>query len=81
MTVEELGVQYIEQSEKIKKMIARHRQKGCDGSEENLLAYRTRLACLYSMARDCKAVGNYLKDYYKSEDEKEAKKDGHGLSS
>ena len=81
MTLEQLGAQYIEQAEKIKKMIAAHREKGHDGTEENILAYRTRLACLYSMARDCKAVGNYLKAYYEDENEEEAKRDDDCLPS
>lgn len=67
MTLNQLGQQYLEQEKIIKSRITQIRPllKTLRGNEHK--AVLNRINILYSMARDCRETGDYLKLYYKED--------------
>lgn len=68
MTLSELGEEYLENSKKIREAILRLRPKLKILEGEERINLQRDLMTMYSIARDCRQIGDYLKNYYGSDD-------------
>lgn len=64
MTLEQLGYEYLDQYKILKQKTALLRKR-IRGGVSDVYEAQTKLAMLYSMARDCKETGEYLINYHK----------------